>query len=330
MADLSTTYLGMELKNPVIVGASSLTMDSASVAKCANAGAGAVVLKSLFEEQIRMDSSGLDSSLAAGEQWHSEVFEYMEADIGMRYGTREYLEVVSACKESAGIPVIASINCVSAEWWQEFAAEVAAAGADALELNIAIMPENITVTSQEIEERYIQIVQTAREAVDIPIAVKLGPYATSIPQLVLKLRQAGANGCVLFNRFYRPTIDPDKLCVTTDSPYSSPTELSVSLRWISLLAGKIAIDFAAATGIHTGLDVARALLAGAGTAQIVSALYIHGLPQIGRVLDELTQWMDASGFDSIADFRAKLSQHNNPDSQLFGRCQYIKGLVGLE
>ncbi|MBT3379508.1 MAG: dihydroorotate dehydrogenase-like protein [Lentisphaerae bacterium] len=330
MADLATTYLGLELRNPLVIGACSLTMDAKGVKKCADAGAGAVVLKSLFEEQIRMNSSGLDNSLAAEEQWHSEVFEYMEADIGMQYGTREYLAVVSSCKESVDIPVIASINCVSAEWWQEYATEVAAAGADALELNIAIMPETLTVTSEEIEERYVQIVQTAREAVDIPIAVKLGPYITSVPQLILRLRQAGGNGSVLFNRFYRPTIDPNKLCVTVDNPYSSPAELSVALRWISLLSGKIATDFSAATGIHTGLDVARALLAGARTAQICSALYMHGLPQIGRVLDELEQWMETSGFATVADARGKLSQHKNPGSELFGRCQYIKGLVGLE
>ena len=330
MSDLSTTYLGLELKNPLIVGASSLTLDAKTVTKCAHAGAGAVVLKSLFEEQIRLDTSGLSDSLQAGEQWHSEVFEYMEADIGMRYGTREYLSVVKDCKQAVDIPVIASINCVSGEWWEDFACEVAAAGADALELNIAIMPTLLSSESGEIENRYVDIVTAARRAVDIPIAVKLGPYFTSLPELVRRLRVAGGDGFVLFNRFYRPTIDVEKMQFCVADPYSSPAELSVSLRWICLFADRIAGHFAAATGVHSADDVVRALLAGAHAVQVVSVLYQNGVAQIGKLLDGLRRWMELKNYAAIADFRGLMSQAQQPDTEIFGRCQYIKGLVGLE
>ncbi len=330
MSSLKTEYLGLELKNPLIVGASSLTLDARAVSRCADAGAGAVVLKSLFEEQIRLNTAALDSSLHAEEQMHSEVFAYMEADIGMRYGSREYLDIVRDCKNAVDIPIIASINCVSTEWWQDFAAEVAAAGADALELNVAIMPSSLTVTSEQIEEQYVEIVKTARAVIDIPIAVKLGPYCTSLPKLVINLRQAGADGFVLFNRFYRPTIDVDKLEFCVDTPYSTSAELSVPLRWICLLADRIATDFAAATGVHTSEDVVKTILAGAKATQVASVLYRNGVAELQPLVDGLAAWMDSKGFESIADFRGKMSQAQQPDTEIFGRCQYIKGLVGLE
>jgi len=330
MSNLSTQYLGLELKNPLVVGASSLTLDADAVRKCAAAGAGAVVLKSLFEEQIRLDSAELERSLQQEGTWHSEVFEYMEADIGMRYGTREYLQVVRDCKAAVNIPVIASINCISSEWWQDFASEVAAAGADALELNVAIMPALLSATSEEIEEQCVGIVTTARQAADVPIAVKLSPYWTCLPELVLRLRKAGAAGFVLFNRLYRPTIDIEKMALTVDAPYSTSAELSVALRWICLLAGRINAEFAVTTGVHTDEDVVRALLGGANVVQVVSALYQNGVEHLQKLLDGLAAWMDAKGYDSLGDFRGLMSQAQNPDNEMFGRCQYIKGLVGVE
>lgn len=330
MSSLATEYLGIQFDNPILVGASSLTLNVAAVEKCARAGAGGVVLKSLFEEQVRLEAQTLNESLAAAATGHSEVFEYMEADIGMRYGTRQYLQIVHDCKQTVEIPVIASINCVSAEWWLDFAAEVAAAGADALELNVAIMPATLTVSGREIEDRCAEIVSTARHAVPIPIAVKLGPYFSSLPHVVRRLKQAGADGFVLFNRFYRPTIDVDELKMSVDSPYSSPAEFSPVLRWICLLANRIAADFAATTGIHTGEDVVRALLGGAKAVQVVSALYQNGVDHVQNLRNDLSEWMQRHGYDSIEAFRGLMCRAQRPDSEALERIQYIKGLVGIE
>jgi len=328
--DLTTSYLGFNLRNPLIVGASSLTLDADAVRRCAAAGAGAVVLKSVFEEQVRMDNSGLTDALEGQESWHGEVFEYMEADIGMRYGTREYLGIIDKCKRAVDIPIIASINCVSDEWWQDFAEEVVGAGADALELNIAIMPHDLRVTSAEIEEQYVRIVTAARKTVNVPFAVKLGTYFSALPSLLVRLRQAGADGFVLFNRFYKPTVDVDNLRVIAGDRYSNPTETSDTLRWISLLAGRLNAGLSGATGVHSAEDTARLLLVGADTVQVVSALYVHGVDYLAQILAGLQTWMDTKGFSSLNDFRGRLSQAQNPEAELFGRCQYIKGLVGIE
>jgi dihydroorotate dehydrogenase (fumarate) len=330
MADLTTRYLGLELRNPFVVGASSLTLDARAVKRCEDAGAGAVVLKSLFEEQIKLDVQGLDQSLQSTERWHSEVFEYMEADIGMRYGTRDYLRVIQECREAASIPVIASINCVTSEWWQDFAAQVQAAGAQALELNVAIMPTEFAVTGAQVEDQYVDIVKTAREAVSIPIAIKLPSTCSSLPNLLLRLRRAGASGFVLFNRFYRPNIDIEDLKLTSGDQWSTSAELSTTLRWISILAGRIDADLVATRGIHTGEDMARALLAGANAVQVASAIYRNGIDHIGVMLDQFSQWMDRKGFSTLPDVIGRMSQKKNRDTDLFGRFQYIKGLVGIQ
>ncbi len=330
MTNLATEYLGLKLRNPILVGASSLTMNAEKVRACADAGAGAVVLKSLFEEQIGLDAGSLDAALQDQAQWHAEVFQYMEADIGMRYGKLDYLKVLESSRAAVDIPVIASINCVSPGNWNDFAKDVGAAGASALELNIAIMPQDNRESAAEIEERYVRIVAAARDAVSLPLAVKLGPYFTNLPGFLPRLRRAGADGFVLFNRFYRPTIDIDKLQVVADERLSSHTEHSLALRWISLLAGRLQGDLAAATGIHNGSDVVRMLLAGANVVQAVSAFYRHGIEDLAEMLNFLEAWMRDKGFKSVAEFRGRLSQARNPESELFGRCQYIKGLVGLE
>ena len=330
MADMSSRYLGMTLRNPLIVGASSLTLDLQAVKRCEEAGAGGVVLKSLFEEQIALDNQGLDQSLQGATQWHSEVFEYMEADIGMRYGAREYLDIIRACSEEVAIPVIASINCVSAGLWQDFASQIEAAGARALELNVAIMPVDFAVTSEEVDRRYIEIVTAARAAVSIPIAVKLPPNCSSLPNLLRRLRQAGADGFVLFNRFYRPSIDIEALKITGGEQWSTSAELSPALRWIALLSGRLDADIAATCGVHTGADMARALLAGAKAVQVASALYRNGLEHIRVMLDELEAWMDRKGFADLGEVIGRLSREESDDAGTYERFQYIKGLVGIQ
>jgi dihydroorotate dehydrogenase (fumarate) len=326
--DLSTTYLGLALRNPLVVGANPLTASVDGVVKCAEAGAGAVVLKSLFEEEIRADAQTVDDTLSAEGEWHSEVYEYLQAGLGMRYGPRTYLQTLADAKETVDIPVIASINCVSTDVWPEFAAEVAAAGADALELNIAIFPDDVKENSGDIEQRVLDIVAAASAAVSIPVAVKLAPSFSALPNLVLRIRQAGAGGCVLFNRLYRPTIHPETLRVVGGDRYSTPAESALAIRWIAILSGCVDLDFAAATGFHGGTHVARALLAGAKAVQMVTALHRQGLDQIRTTLDELQQWMGRHNATTLDDIRGRVSQARTPDAPLFSRLQYMKRLAG--
>lgn len=325
-------YLGLELKNPLIIGASPLTLSVEGIKRCEEAGAGAVVIKSLFEEQIRAENSELSDILAQEGGWHTEVFQYMEADIGMRFGTRDYIEVIRKAKQAVSIPVIASINCISEEIWEDFAKEIEAAGADALELNIAFMPERLNQTSEEIEHLYEKIVAEAKKSVSIPVAVKLAPYFTSIPDTIRKMRVKGADGFVLFNRLYRPSVDIEELNVKTfrEDRISVRTELSNSLRWISLLTDRVGGDFAANTGIHTGEDLVRCLLVGARAVQVVSEALHTDLKCVGTMLDFMKDWMKRHSFESIEDFRGRLCQQRNPNETLFGRCQYVKGLIGKE
>lgn len=324
--DLSASYLGLGLKNPIIVGASPLTLDAESVLKCEQSGAGAVVLKSLFEEQISEDTSTLSNMLMTQENMHSEVYEYLEASIGMRYGTRNYLELVKRATDEAQIPVIASINCVSTEWWQDFAREVVASGADALELNIAIQADHPGMTADEIEQRYVDVVAAARAAVDKPIAVKIGPHFSSLPNMVARLARAGANACVLFNRYWCPDIDIDEESVVLGQVVSSHSEMAMSLRWIAMLSGRVRCQFAGATGIHTGEDVVRMLLAGADVAQVVTAPLTEGRQCIREMLDTIESWMERKGYARLSDFRGRVSQGRSPDSPLFTRTQYMDAM----
>jgi len=324
--DLSTTYLGMPLRSPITVGACPLTSSVKGVKACAAAGAAAVTLPSLFEEQIRAEIASLDASLAAEAEMHSEVWEYVQAGISMQYGARDYLQLIQECKLAVTIPVIASLNCISDKWWQDFACEIEAAGADALELNIAIMPESMAVSSDQIEQRYVQIVHEARQAVSLPLVVKIGPYFTSLPEMILKLKHAGADGFVLFNRFYRPTIDLQTLRIKSDCPGSSGYDLSTALRALSLIAGHLPVNLAAAGGVADGDDVVRALLTGADVCQSVTCLLRHGIEHINRMTEQLRQWMTSKQIAGIGECRGLLSQARNSQGRLFNRTQYIQGL----
>ncbi len=326
--DLSTSYLGLDLRNPIVVGANPLTATLDGVVRCAEAGAGAVVLKSLFEEEIRIEADAVDAALSQEGDWHSEVYDYLQAGLGMRYAPRQYLELIAAARQAVDIPVIASINCTSPEIWPEFAAEVAAAGASALELNIALFPENAQENSGLLEQRIVDIVAAATKAVQIPVAAKIAYSFAALPNLVLRLRQAGAKGCVLFNRLYRPTIHPESLKVVMGDCFSAPSESALAIRWIAVLSGCVDIDFAAATGFHGGTHAVRAILAGANAVQTVSALHREGIGQIGVILDEIRAWMGRKGYASLADFRGLVNQARTPDAPLFTRLQYMKRLAG--
>ena len=323
MSNLSTKYLGLELKNPLIVASCDLTSDIKQIKKCEKEGAAAVVLKSLFEEQIETETKEL-----IGESWlsdHTEAFEYVRG-MSMANGPSTYLDLIKKAKEVTDIPVIASLNCVSARWWIDYAKQLELSGTDALELNISLLPSDLKRSSEEIEQIYIDIIEKVTEEISLPIAVKIGPYFTSLARILNIFSKKGVNAFVLFNRFYQLDIDVENLTLTGGNPLSSPNEMSNNLRWIALLANRIPCDFAATTGIHTGIDVIKQILAGAKAVEICSTLYKNGLEHIGKILEEIDKWMEKHNFDNIDDFRGKLSRKESDKIELYERLQYIKAL----
>jgi dihydroorotate dehydrogenase (fumarate) len=327
MVDLSTDYMGLELRNPIVVASCGLTKDADGVRRCAEAGAGAVVLKSLFEEQIvgEMQNQRQYDSVA----WHPEALDYVEK-MGISLGPREYLEVLRKVKGEVSIPVIASLNCISSEVWTGYAKSLADEGADALELNLAFLPSDPRRTAEEIENMYFDALADVRSNVDLPIAVKIGPYFNSVSRMALELSRRGVSALVLFNRFYQVDIDIDKIALSSGITLSSPGEMHLPLRWISLLSGRIECDLAASTGIHDADGVVKMLLAGAKVTQICSTLYKNGTERIGEILEGLSEWMEAHGFESVGSLRGALSSMKSETPELYERIQYIKAFVGVE
>ena len=324
--EFTTKYLGLSLENPIVVASCGLTKNVDQIKKCEDAGAGAVVMKSLFEEQIREMSSGLDESLAM----HTEALDYIRAELDMQLGPREYLEIIKKAKKEVSIPVIASVNCYSSKWWTSYAEQIEAAGADALELNIYVLPYNAETNSYNLENAYIEILQAVKQKIDIPVSLKLSPYFTSFANLAEKLDNQGADGLVLFNRFVQPEIDINKINSSIKPSFNDPIGFSTALRWIALLSGNLKLDIAASGNIRTAQDVIKQLLAGATVIQIASVLYSDGLGKIAEMLNDLEKWMKEKKFNTIEDFRGKLNQQNDPKSEAFVRAQYLKAIAGVE
>jgi dihydroorotate dehydrogenase (fumarate) len=319
--------MGLPLRNPLIVASSSLTKSADGVRKCDDAGAGAVVLKSLFEEQIAVKAKDMEENL-----WlygHTEAFEYV-SKMAMPLGPRDYLDLIEKAKAAASIPVIASLNCITPRWWTDFAKQIEAAGADGLELNISVMPSDPERTSAEIEEIYIDIVESLKDEIGIPIAVKIGPYFTSVARMAAEFSERGVSALVLFNRFYQIDIDIETVEIAPGLRFSSPDEISLPLRWIALLAGSVKCDLAASTGVHDGAGFVKQLLAGATAVQVCSALYERGTEHIGRILRDLETWMQDHNLHRVADFRGRLSRKVTERPELYERLQYIKLFVGIE
>lgn len=329
MADLSTSYMGLSLKNPLLVASCGLTTGLQGVKNCARAGAGAIVLKSMFEEQINAEVAGLTAG--ADQYQHTEALDYLSG-YAEAFGPREYLDLVRSAKQEVEVPIIASVNCITAKRWAEYAQKLERAGADALEINVGFLANALEVPGAEVEARYEQILDAVKAQVSIPVALKLGPYFSAFGHFARRLTSGprGADGLVLFNRFYRLDIDPDTLKVVGGNPYSTQDELHTSLRWILLLAGRIDADLAATTGIHDGRDVVKQLLAGATVTQLCSTIYRHGFAQVNTVLQQLQGWMEQHGFDNLDAFRGRLSQGSSEAPESYERLQYIKSLVGVE
>ncbi len=323
MANISTVYMGIELKNPLIVASCDLTSNIEQIKKCEAAGAGAAVLKSLFEEQIETETEEL-----IDESWlpdHTEAFEYVRG-MSMANGPSTYLNLIREAKKETSIPIIASLNCISPKWWIDYAKQLELSGADALELNISVLPSNSERNSEEIEKIYIDILEGVLGEINLPVAVKIGPFFTSTAKILNDLSKKGVSGLVLFNRFYQFDIDIKNLRAIGGNPLSSPNEISNSLRWIALLSDRIPCDFAATTGIYSGKDVIKQILAGAKAVEICSTLYKNGLDHINNMLEEIKNWMSEYDYENIEDFRGKLSKKEEDKTELYDRLQYIKAL----
>ena len=326
MPDLSVTYMGLRLENPFIASSCGLTGTVDGVQKCAEAGAGAVVLKSLFEEQIAHEVSQTEDSIDV--DFHPEALEYV-SQMGRQHGPREYLSLIETAKSAVSIPIIASVNCVTPKWWSTYARQIALSGADGIELNISAMPRSFSERSDSIEKEFLRVVEKVRGKTDLPIAVKIGPYFTSLPRVAVELRKAGVSALVLFNRFYQFDIDIEARSIVAGYQFSTSNEIHQSLRWISILSGNVGCDLAASTGVHTGEDAVKQLLAGANAVGLCSTLYKNGIGRIGTIRSEVSGWMDAHGYDSIDRFRGTLSQSASDKPEQHERLQYIKALTGL-
>jgi dihydroorotate dehydrogenase (fumarate) len=326
MVDLSTQYLGMKLKNPVIAGSSGLTNSVRSIQDLEESGAGAVVLKSIFEEEIALEYEDILQE-ASAEGVNLDQFDYYDFHIkGEKLD--KYTALIEESKKSVSIPVIASINCVYSHEWTSFAKQLQTAGADALELNMFFLPSEFERTSQEKEKAYFQIIEKVQKEVTIPVALKISYYFSNLGPMIQKLSETGIAGLVLFNRFYSPDFDIDKLEVVSSNVFSAPSDLPISLRWIAIMAERVSCDLAASTGVHDGTALIKQILAGANAVQVASTLYKNGKGQISEMLSTLEAWMDKKSYGSLSDFRGKMSQAKSSNPAAYERVQFMKYFGG--
>lgn len=326
MPDLTTTYLGLKLKNPLVASASPLSKQLDRVRQLEDAGAAAVVMYSLFEEQITHESFELDHYLNHGTHSYAEALSYFPDLAQYNIGPEKYLEHLHKVKQAVDIPIIGSLNGISSGGWIEYAHKIEQAGADALELNIYYLPTDPELTSTELEDTYIDLIRNVRATVKIPIAVKLSPFFTAIPATARRIAVAGADGLVLFNRFYQPDFDLETLEVVPHLELSTSQDLHLPLRWIALLYGRVNIDLALSSGVHTVADVLKAMMAGARVAMTTSALLRVGIGQLTELLGELEDWMVEHDYVSIAQMQGSMSQQAVAEPAAFERANYMKAL----
>jgi dihydroorotate dehydrogenase (fumarate) len=324
--DLTTTYMGMALKNPIVPSASPLSESVDSIRALEDAGASAVVMYSLFEEQIKADSLALNHFLDYGTYSFAEVLRYFPEMEEYKVGPEEYLNLISRAKQAVSIPIIGSLNGVSTGGWIEYARRIQEAGADALELNIYHIPTSIETTGTEVEQLYVDIVQAVRQNVSIPLAVKIGPYFSATANMAHRLAEAGANALVMFNRFYQPDFDLETLEVVPSLVFSTPFAMRVALRWVAILYGRVPVDFAITNGVHSYQDVLKGLMAGANVMMMAAELLKHSIGRIGEILDQMTTWMQEHEYESVAQMRGSMSQQHVAEPAAFERGNYMKAL----
>ena len=326
MTDLSTTYLGLNLKNPLVASASPLSKNIDKARKLEQAGVSAIVMYSLFEEQIIHESLELDHYLTRGTDSFAEAMSYLP-DGGMySVGPEKYLNQVAGLKKALSIPVIGNLNGVSKGGWTKYAKQIQDAGADALELNLYYIPTDLDLTAQELENAQVELVAQVKSAISIPLAVKLSPFITALPNFARRIVEAGANGLVLFNRFYQPDFDLNELRIVPSLDLSTSAELRLPLRWISILHGKINADFALTSGVHTANDVLKSMMAGAKVAMMASNLLRNGEQAIPSMLTELETWMKEREYVSIKQMQGSMSQKSVKEPAAFERANYMNVL----
>lgn len=328
--DISTRYLGITLRSPLVVSASPLSDSITDIQRMEAAGAGAVVMYSLFEEQIRYEREKTFYVKVTDTENLAQPFARYTTPPSYNTDANGYLEHIRAAKTAVGIPIIASLNGSTIGGWTRFAKQLQEAGADAVELNIYNVPADLHMSAAEIEAGYLDIVRAVRRTIQIPIAVKISPFFTSIGHFAKQLELVGANGIVLFNRFYQPEIDPQFLKVSSNLTLSTSETLRLPLRWIALLYGRVNLDLAATGGVHTVDDVAKSLLAGANVAMLTSALFKHGIDHLTTLNRGVKEWLGGHGFSSVQQVCGKLSQINADDPTAYERAQYTRALTNYK
>ncbi len=324
--DLTTSYLGLKLKNPIVSSAGPLSHSLDSMKKLEDAGASAVVMYSLFEEQIAHDSAELNHYLSYGTESFAESLTYFPEVGEYNLGPEEYVELVRRAKEALSIPVIGSLNGITSGGWTDYARKIQQAGADALELNVYYISTDPDIPASEVEDRYAEVLHAVRRAVSIPVSMKLSPYFSSFASMARRLDNAGVNGLVLFNRFYQPDIDLEELEVLPNVILSTPQAIRLPMRWVAILHGRVKASLAATSGIHTAEDVIKMLMVGADVTMMCSALLRHGAGHITEVLGEMERWMIDHEYLSVAQMKGSMSQKSVADPAAFERANYMKAL----
>jgi dihydroorotate dehydrogenase (fumarate) len=330
MTDLSTKYLGLNLHTPLVVSASPLSQDIDGIRRLEDAGASAIVLYSLFEEQLRQEAMDLEYHLAAGTDSFAESLTYLPMRSEFRTGPEGYLEHIRKAKKAVGVPIIASLNGATLGGWTHYAEQIEQAGADAIECNIYSIPADIDVPSNEVEQSYVDILRAVKSAVHIPVAVKLSPFFSNMAYMARRLEHAGADGLVLFNRFYQPDIDLDELEIRPNVLLSTPQALRLPLTWIGILYGRVRTNLAATSGIHSAEDVIKLLLVGADVTMLCSALLQEGVGHLRFVEHDLREWLELHEYESVNQMQGSMSQLRCPDPSAFERAQYMRAVKGIE
>jgi len=325
--DLSTRYLGMTLRTPLVPSASPLSDEIDNIKRMEDAGASAVVLHSLFEEQLTREQEALQHHLMYGTESYAEALSYLPEPDEFRAGPDEYLKHIRKAKEAIRIPIIASLNGSSIGGWVDYAKKMQQAGADALELNIYYIPTEMNRSSLEIEQNYLDILKAVKSGVSIPVAIKLSPFFSNMANMAKRLDQAGANGLVLFNRFYQPDMDLETLEIKPNVNLSTPQAFRLPLRWIAILYGRVRANLAATSGIHTAQDVLKMLMAGADITMLCSVLLRHGIDQIREIEIGMCEWMEEHDYESVNQLQGSMSQKHCADPAAFERAQYMRAIL---
>lgn len=325
MVDISTDYLGLKLRSPLVASSSGLTATLSDLKKFEENGVGAVVLKSIFEEEIVRNTQAELARMSSSGFIYPETMEYLDNQYDeIQDPLTEYIRLIKEAKRELSIPVIASVNCVTSNGWMDFAEKIEHAGADAIELNIFVLPSDFVRTCSENESIYFDVATKIMKKVTIPVSVKIGYYSASLGLMVQTLSETGVKGITLFNRVYTPDFDVDTLEFTTSNVLSTPSELSTSLRWVAILSGRVKCDIAASTGVHDGNALIKQILAGAKVADVASAFYINGIGHARKMLSDLRTWMQENSYSSLAEFRGKMSRDKTYNPAAFERVQFMK------